>query len=50
MIEELEMMVNLNIPKDLASDEANKYLKDACAKYEIKCAPPETTARLLDKV
>ncbi|XP_050291744.1 lysine--tRNA ligase-like isoform X2 [Quercus robur] len=50
MIEELEKMANLNIPKDLSSDEANKYLKDACTKYEIKCAPPETTARLLDKL
>ncbi|KAK4584649.1 hypothetical protein RGQ29_022398 [Quercus rubra] len=50
MIEELEKMANLNIPKDFSSDEANKYLKDACTKYEIKCAPPETTARLLDKL
>ncbi|XP_030510203.1 lysine--tRNA ligase, cytoplasmic isoform X1 [Cannabis sativa] len=50
MIGELERMANLNIPKDLASDEANKYLKDACVRYEIKCAPPETTTRLLDKL
>ena len=50
MIEELEKMANLSIPKDFSSDEANNYLKDVCAKYEIKCAPPETTARLLDKV
>jgi lysyl-tRNA synthetase class 2 len=50
MIEELEKMANLNIPKDISSDDANKYLKDACMKYEIKCPPPETTARLLDKV
>ncbi|XP_030944083.1 lysine--tRNA ligase, cytoplasmic-like isoform X1 [Quercus lobata] len=50
MIEELEKMANLNIPKDFSSDEANKYLKDVCTKYEIKCAPPETTARLLDKL
>lgn len=50
MIGELEKMANLNIPKDLASDEANKYLADACAKFEIKCPPPQTTARLLDKV
>ncbi|KAB1204241.1 Lysine--tRNA ligase [Morella rubra] len=50
MIEELEKMANLNIPKDLSSDEANKYLKDACMKLEIKCPPPETTARLLDKL
>jgi lysyl-tRNA synthetase class 2 len=50
MIGELEKMANLDIPKDISSDEANKYLKDACKKYEIKCPPPETTARLLDKV
>ncbi|KAE9594305.1 putative lysine--tRNA ligase [Lupinus albus] len=50
MIEELEKMAGLSIPKDLSSDEANQYLKDACLKYEIKCPPPETTTRLLDKL
>lgn len=50
MIDELEKMANLNIPKDLASNEANSYLIDACAKFDIKCPPPQTTARLLDKV
>lgn len=50
MIEELERIANLNIPKDLASEEATKYLIDACAKFDVKCPPPQTTARLLDKV
>lgn len=50
MIEELEKMANLSIPKDLASEEANKYLIDACLKYDVKCPPPQTTARLLDKL
>ncbi|KAJ0266265.1 hypothetical protein HA466_0002980 [Hirschfeldia incana] len=50
MIGELEKMANLNIPKDLASEEANKYLIDACTRFDIKCAPPLTTARLLDKL
>ncbi|KAH1047223.1 hypothetical protein J1N35_038007 [Gossypium stocksii] len=50
MVEELEKMANLNIPKDFSSDETNKYLADACAKLEIKCPPPQTTARLLDKL
>ncbi|XP_027074612.1 lysine--tRNA ligase-like isoform X1 [Coffea arabica] len=50
MIDELEKMANLNIPKDLSSVEANKYLLDACAKFDIKCPPPQTTARLLDKL
>ena len=50
MIGELEKVANLNIPKDLASEEANKYLIEACAKFDVKCPPPQTTARLLDKV
>ncbi|XP_071733611.1 lysine--tRNA ligase, cytoplasmic-like [Rutidosis leptorrhynchoides] len=50
MIEGLEQTANLSIPKDLASDEANKYLVDACAKFDIKCPAPQTTARLLDKL
>lgn len=50
MIKELEAMAKLNIPKDLSSDEANKYLIDACAKYDVKCPPPQTTTRLLDKL
>ncbi|KAJ4778991.1 Lysine--tRNA ligase [Rhynchospora pubera] len=50
MIQGLEEMANLNIPKDLSSEEANKYLSDACAKFEVKCPPPQTTARLLDKL
>ncbi|KAL3828884.1 hypothetical protein ACJIZ3_017686 [Penstemon smallii] len=50
MIGELEKIANLSIPKDLSSEEANKYLIDACLKYEIKCPPPQTTTRLLDKL
>ncbi|RVW83129.1 Lysine--tRNA ligase, cytoplasmic [Vitis vinifera] len=37
MIEDLEKMADLSIPKDLSSDEANKYLVDACLKFDIKC-------------
>ncbi|KAG2305839.1 hypothetical protein Bca52824_025587 [Brassica carinata] len=50
MIRELEKVANLNIPKDLASEEANKYLIDACTRFDVKCPPPQTTARLLDKL
>ncbi|XP_072950339.1 lysine--tRNA ligase-like [Typha angustifolia] len=50
MIEGLESMANLNIPKDLSSDAANKYLIEACAKFDVKCPPPQTTSRLLDKL
>lgn len=50
MIQELETIANLSIPKDLSSEEANKYLIDACLKFDVKCPPPQTTTRLLDKV
>lgn len=50
MIEELQTTANLSIPKDLSSEEANMYLMDACVKYGVQCPPPQTTARLLDKV
>nr|GEU61146.1 lysine--tRNA ligase, cytoplasmic-like [Tanacetum cinerariifolium] len=50
MIPELEKIANLSIPKDLASEEANKYVADMCIKFNVKCFPPQTTARLLDKV
>ncbi|KAJ6407075.1 hypothetical protein OIU84_010565 [Salix udensis] len=50
MIEELEKMANLNIPKDLSSDEAIRYLVAACERFEVKCPPPQTTTRLLDKL
>ncbi|VVA28037.1 PREDICTED: lysine--tRNA ligase [Prunus dulcis] len=51
MVDELNKIADLNInPADLSSDEANKYLKEACKKFDIKCSPPETTTRLLDKL
>uniref|UniRef100_A0A3Q7JWB6 Aminoacyl-tRNA synthetase class II (D/K/N) domain-containing protein n=1 Tax=Solanum lycopersicum TaxID=4081 RepID=A0A3Q7JWB6_SOLLC len=49
MVEELEKIANLNILKDLSSDDTNKYLIDACAKFEIRCALSLTTTRLLNK-
>ncbi|XP_009122249.1 lysine--tRNA ligase, cytoplasmic [Brassica rapa] len=50
MIGELEKVAELSIPKDLAGEEANKYLIDACGRFGVKCAAPMTTARLLDKL
>ncbi|KAF4401438.1 hypothetical protein G4B88_001632 [Cannabis sativa] len=50
LIEELEKRSNLNIPKDLYSEESNKYLMDACQSFNVNCPLPRTTARLLDKL
>lgn len=43
----------IKLPEDLElleSPEVNKYLIEACEKFEVKCPPPQTTTRLLDKV
>ena len=37
-------------PCALHLPEANKFLIDLCAKHKVDCPPPQTTARLLDKV
>ncbi|KAJ7562549.1 hypothetical protein O6H91_03G073900 [Diphasiastrum complanatum] len=50
MISGLEELGGLEIPSDLSSEETNRYLKNACEKVEVKCPPPQTTTRLLDKV
>nr|XP_043617557.1 lysine--tRNA ligase, cytoplasmic-like [Erigeron canadensis] len=50
MIEELEKMANLSLPKDIESEEARQCLADACTKFDINCPPPQTTARLLEKL
>lgn len=49
-MEELGKVADLCIPRDLASEEAHNYLMDVCARYQVRCPPPLTTARLLDKL
>jgi len=34
----------------LESPDVNQYLIVVCEKFEVKCPPPQTTTRLLDKV
>ncbi|KAK8512173.1 hypothetical protein V6N12_031900 [Hibiscus sabdariffa] len=50
LIEELESRANLCIPKDLSTETANRFLLEACEKFDIKCPAPPTTTRLLDKL
>ncbi|KAJ0088581.1 hypothetical protein Patl1_31356 [Pistacia atlantica] len=50
LVEGLESMANINIPKDLSTEAANKYLLDACERFNVSCPPPLTTTRLLDKL
>lgn len=44
------LQVKLPDPDKLGTPEANAILSDLCAKHEIECPPPRTTARLLDKL
>lgn len=42
--------VKLPAPTELDTPAANKFLSDLCAKHEVECPPPRTSARLLDKL
>ena len=50
MMPTLEAKLGVKMPIDLASQEANQFLKDLCAKHNVECSPPQTTYRLLDKL
>lgn len=52
MIEELEKQLNVKFPPGdtLHTEEANKFLRDLCAKHNVDCSEPKTNARLLDKL
>jgi len=48
----LEEVLGVTLPPatELETLESNKFLADLCAKHEIECPPPRTSARLLDKL
>nr|WCZ58680.1 lysine-tRNA ligase [Seculamonas ecuadoriensis] len=50
MIAELERILGVTFPTDLASDATNKFLSDLCTQHHVDCPPPRTTPRLLDKM
>ncbi|XP_049850210.1 lysine--tRNA ligase isoform X2 [Schistocerca gregaria] len=52
MFPALEEKLNIKLPspETLGTPEANKFFSDLCEKHEVECAPPRTTARLLDKL
>ncbi|ESK89932.1 lysyl-trna synthetase [Moniliophthora roreri MCA 2997] len=52
MIETLEEKLGVKFPPGdtLHTDEANKFLRELCAKHNVDCSEPRTNARLLDKL
>jgi len=52
MIPYLEQQTNSNFPPgdQLHTQETNVFLKDICRRFQVDCTPPQTNARLLDKL
>ena len=50
MIPTLNEMLKCEIPENLESEEAREFLMELVKKHNVKCSPPQTTARLLDKL
>jgi len=50
MVSGLEEVAGITIPSDLEAPETAAVLKGYCDKFGLDCAPPQTTARLLDKL
>ena len=50
MVSGLEEVLGETIPLPLESEEARLFLAAQCAKHGVSCPPPQTTARLMDKL
>lgn len=50
MISGLEEALNVKFPDNLNTEEARLFLVNLCASKNVVCSPPQTTARLLDKL
>ena len=50
MLADLEKAIGVTIPQPLESEEARLFLIEQVNKHGVNCPPPQTTARLLDKL
>ena len=50
MMEELEKKTSTQFPHDLSTEESRLFFVGLCEKLKVDCAPPHTTARLIDKL
>eukprot|EP00666_Eupelagonemidae_sp_cell4sb_P008523 gene8523-8539_t len=50
MIPSLEERIGKKFPKEMASEEANKFMQQCLADAGVECPPPLTNARVLDKL
>lgn len=50
MMQTLGERLGVELPTDLASEEANAFFKQQCKLHKVECSPPHTTSRLIDKL
>jgi len=50
MMEELEKILEVKFPEDLASEETTQFLLALIKKHNVECSPPHTNSRLIDKL
>ena len=50
MLADLEAALGEKLPQPLESEECRRKLQELAQKFGVKCSPPQTTARLLDKL
>lgn len=50
MIAGLEAALKVKLPEELNTEETRQILIKLCEKHEVKCTPPQTVGRLLDKL
>jgi len=49
-MKELTSVTGIVFPDDLTTEETRLFLIEECAKLNVTCSPPLTTARLIDKL
>jgi len=50
MLATLEEKLGVTLPTDLTTPEANEFFKGLAKQHKVDCSPPQTTARLIDKL
>jgi len=50
MVPDLEAVLGVEIPKNMSAESTRLFLKNLCETKGVECKPPQTTARLLDKL
>jgi len=50
MLKELEKHLGEPMPKEIETEEANKYFDLHAKKHKVECPNPRTTSRLIDKL